>query len=234
MSRDLNQIAHRLRHEAGLLNEEGLLLRKPVDVERIAEHRGLRIVGAEPRGHLRLPRWRKGEIRINRRLLLVRAELLDEGDKECQLFEVIAHEVSHDALHSCHATQRPLPFGSFDKRRLALGRMSFGSSARDVFEREAIYLGALLQVPLREMRAIISPHVRSYAAGDWTFATSGTEKLERTAAAMYSRRSISGLAESLSVTPRTAKFALAYWDALHRPPHAWRKEEVEARQTSPR
>lgn len=232
MIRDLHHVAHRLRQEANLLDQRGLLLRKPVDVELIAELRGLRIVGAERRGHLRLPPYRKGEIRIHRRLLIVRANLLEDESKEGELLEVIAHEVSHDALHGGHASQRPLPFGNIDAGNLALGRMSFGSTTTDTLEREAIFLGALIQVPFKEMRAIVSPYVRAYATGKLPLSTYGTRKLEQTAANQYSRRSISGLSKGLSVTVRTAKLALAYWDALHRPPQAWITDEMEARKPS--
>jgi hypothetical protein len=232
MGRDLHRIAFRLREEAGLLDGNGRLVDRPVDVEKIAEGLGLRIVGAEREGVFKLPRWRKGEIRINRRLLVVRPDLLDDDGKVCQLLEVIAHEVSHDVMHGCHMAQRPLPFGNLDARQLALGRMSFGATMRDSIEREAIYLGALIQVPLSELRSLIDPHVREYALGSWSRMTSRADIFEVRAANLYSRRTVGALVDQLSVTRRTAKFALDYWGALSRPPRAWIKEVLEARETS--
>lgn len=227
---DLHLVAGRILADAGVARKDGSLLRAPVDVENIAEHlRGLRIVGAERKGALRLPAHRKGEIRMGARLIVVKQTLLDDEAKDAEFREVIAHEIAHDVLHAMLAAQRPLPFGPQAGKQVKAGRMPFTGAEAGRQEKEAIILGALLQAPYSELRRATKPAVEAYALDDWTRVTSSHAQAEAKAATRYREAAVKAVAERLTVSPNAAKIALDYWGAAVRPPQAWVKEVLEAR-----
>jgi len=230
-ARELHREAERLRHEAGLLDDDGLVRSLPVDVERIARSRKLAIIGSETRGRFRLPPRRKGEIRIHDRHLVVKSSLLDDDSREMDLFEVVAHEVGHDALHSELLAQPPLPFGHSDFGRLSIGRMAFGTT-RGIYETEAIYLGALVQVPFAEMRRAIASAVERYALAVQSVDQGASASIADRAAVRYRRDAEEAIVRELVVKRRVAKIALDYWNAAVKPRREWIKEVLEARKTS--
>jgi hypothetical protein len=229
--RDLHAIAETLRSHLGtprVLNNQDI----PVAVDALAEQLGLRIIGSERMGRYKLPPWKKGEIRIARRELIVRANLLNDDNKEVEVLEVIAHELGHLGAHECFAWQRPLPFGQMDARRLQVGRFQFGREQRGDIEREAIFIGALLQVPVNTLKGALLPTVESYCLGPWASLIIGGVEAEFLAAKTYSQRAVETTMATFGVTRNTAKVSLGYWNALIRPPREWIREFQEARQTS--
>lgn len=216
--RDLNATAERIRSDAGLTDSSGNVLKLPVDIERIAENRGLYIIGSEPKGPFRLPAKRSGQIMIKNRLLIVRATLLDDPALESDLLEVLSHEVAHDALHAGLLNQWPLPFGRHDARRLTPAFLAFSSSSKSSIEREAIYLGALLLIPAKEMIGVLAPAVQSYRSSldRWISSAGASDASDR-----YQRSAITLLTETFSVPVRVAKIALDYWGASLSPSRDW-------------
>lgn len=205
----------------------------PVDVEKIARHRGLQIVGSSNSGYLKLPRGRKAVIRLDLGLIVVRADLYDDDSKEVELLEAVAHELGHDALHGDQLAQRPLPFGPLDFKNLSLGRLGFSREGDTSIEREAIYFGALLQVPYAEMRACIRRVVLEYATGKWaSMSPSANSDEEGRSVILYSSNAVKAICKTLRVSADTAKIALDYWGASVRPPQEWVSEEKEARRAS--
>jgi hypothetical protein len=151
----------------------------------------------------------------------VKGDLLEDDTKEADLHEVIAHEIAHFLLHAAIMWQRPLPFGQIDARHLGLGRMSFSKETSTLIEREAIYLGALLQVPVHDLRIVTRSAVQAYACGDWTRVSAGDETAEARAARAYSRSAVALTMSAFGVTRSSAKVALSYCHALARPPKDW-------------
>lgn len=231
ISRDLYPVAEstraRLRETA--LSKSGCEF---VDVETLAEDLGLRIVGSDPSGRYRLPFRKRGQLRVERHELIVRSDLFERDAMDVEFREVIAHELSHYVLHEHFLQQRPLPFGRMDAKRLELARFAFSREQSDQIEREAIFMAALIQVPVNRLKLVLRSHIDSYCFGKWTLVTTGVELAESNAARIYSRRAINTTMSTFGVTRSTAKVALGYWKALSRPPYEWLREAREARLTS--
>ncbi|MGV3615123.1 MAG: hypothetical protein ACO1SV_07290 [Fimbriimonas sp.] len=208
--------------EAGLCDERGHLLDRTVDIDHLAEsHRGLKVVGHERSGDLRLPTGKNAVIHPKRRLIVVRRKIYDDPGREAQYREVVAHEVAHDILHSPLLDQGALPLAGATRSRHRVGTFGFSRNGDEGIEAEAIYMGALLLVPIRDLIREVSPSVRKYAAGDWTRMTALKDEAEKRAAAIYCADAVAAITERFEVPATTAKVTLAYWDADRRPCAEW-------------
>jgi hypothetical protein len=206
--------------ESGLISD-GKLVRTPSDVERLANVRGLQIVGSERKGKYRLPGRRKGLLRVADREIVVDSRVLD-GDKSDQEFrEIVAHEIAHDVLHSHFGDQQSLPFAPFDNKQLHVSEFAFSRDQNKEFEREAIMLGALLQVPAEDLWCSVVEAVLTYSTSLSTSHGRLADEIEGQAATLYCQLAASTIASRLDVSSRTALFVLSYWDAHERPTPEW-------------
>lgn len=218
----LHTLANRALGEAGLYDERGHLLERTVDIDHLAEfHRGLKVVGHERSGDLRLPAGKNAVIHPRRRLIVVRRKIYDDPNREAQYREVVAHEVAHDILHSPLLDQGALPLTGVSRSSKRFGTFEFSRNEDEGIEAEAIYMGALLLVPVRDLIREVSPNVREYATGNWTRVTALKDEAERRAAEAYASNAVKAVSERFDVPVTTAKVALAYWDSERRPCAEW-------------
>lgn len=150
--------------------------------------------------------------------MIVRSNLLEDSTKEPELLEVIAHEIAHDELHAVLLAQRPLPFGRIDSRRFVPAFLTFSSSSSNAHEREAIYLGALLLVPVREMMLELAPVAQAFQSNiGGCYGDAALETLIK----RYREAAVSAIVDKFAVPSRVAKIALDYWGASSRPCPEW-------------
>lgn len=229
---DLHRIASRILAQSGLTKPDGRATSIPVDISALAEGLGLEIVGAKSRGRLRLTPWKVAELKPAEMRILVRSSLLDNFAREADLREVLAHEVAHFCAHLDFVGQLAFSL-DLGTRPAKAGRLAFSRHGESDIEREAIYLGALLQVPVSDLQDALAPLVRKYRNGKWALISpvlNGEE--EALAATAYRISAIEVVKTVFQANEPTAKIALDYWNALERPPRDWPDNTKEARKTS--
>lgn len=205
----------------------------PVDISALAEGLGLEIVGSKSRGRFSLAQGKRAELIALARCIVVRSSLFDDQARENDVREVLAHEVAHFCAHLGFTMQIELPFPSDTAGHIKRGRLAFSRYGHGDFEREAIYLGALLQVPVFDLQTALRPAISEYRSGKWTLVSPALNgELELASAVQYREIAIEVVRTVFQTNDATAKVALDYWNALERPPKDWEGTRQEARRTS--
>ncbi len=218
--RALDGIAAHCHRALGITDGWGRMRTGLVDIDRLAEYRGLRVVGSSRSLGLGLPPRTLAMLDIRRRIVVVSNRLFDDPSREDVYRQVIAHEVAHDMHHSNVGAQPRLPFGEALFRKLDGGQFAY-SRERIRLENEANVLGALLLIPADEMAITIGANVAAYFSDDWTRYSSWCPDVELKAAHSYSDASVTAICERFLVPTASARLALDYWRILDRPNPRW-------------
>ncbi len=218
----VRQKARELQGLVGLLDQQGFVQLGAPSIDTVLErHRGIRIIGSDPK-HGALPPGRLAQLDMASRELLIRSSLLDDHGQEPLYRFVLAHELGHDLLHQGHAAQFSLDLdGNEERPRLELV-LGYHKTTREAAEREANHFAAMYLLPVAELIAAVAPATDAFFRHPHVI-----HRLDREADWVkvvedYRAEAIRRAATKLDAPEFAVELALQYWDALQTPRSDWR------------